>query len=93
MGYTSGIQNRHFPGSYSKDAIRIGLCKNSDTLERCTGGCNEYEVGNGCANCASGEEAKITIACQGESTKSSSCYVKLGKCNSIYDAKKIHYND
>ena len=85
MGYTSGtlvngIEVRG--GPYSRDAIRVGQCNNGDTLERCTGGCNEYEVGNGgCANCVAGEDVKIKIACQGGSTKSSSCNVNSGKCN------------
>ena len=86
MGYFSGKHSgRRLAGVLDEDAIKIGQCNSGDTLEACTGGCNDYtRADGGCAKCGVGKRAKITIACQGNSTKYSSCNGTSGKCNSIY---------
>ena len=56
-----------------------------DTLEACSGGCNDYQIGGtkcndgGNANCeAQGEKRSITIQCSGGTDqKSSSCQGKI----------------
>jgi hypothetical protein len=77
MGYTSGAFSGRGSGqSYATDSFRIGKCKAADDWMSCSGGCNDYEAGGRCANnspCTAGERVKITVACDGGSTKTSSC--------------------
>ena len=87
LGYTSGTQSgRSLAGVLDeRAAINIGQCDNGDTLEACTGGCNDYKrADDGCARCGVGNKAKITIECQGNSTKYSSSNGTLGKRNNAY---------
>ena len=86
LGYTSGTQSgSNLAVVLGEDAITIGECSTGDTLDACTGGCNDYRRGDdACAKCGVDKKAKITIACQGNSTKYSSCNGTLGKGNSIF---------
>jgi hypothetical protein len=71
MGYQQGEQSGEGEGNhYSKDAFKIGKCKNDDDWNtKCTGGCNDYEVGGKCSNafiggnCAQEEGMAMTITC------------------------------
>ena len=72
LGYTSGDQSRSY-ARYDEDAIRIGRCRYGESLEACTGGCNERGVGDGCAACSVGNNVAITISCDGRVPSSSSC--------------------
>ena len=73
MGYDSGTMSRA-SSSYATDAFRIGMCNINDPWLMCSGGCNDYSANKGgCANCDAGAGGKITIACDGGSTKKSSC--------------------
>ena len=87
MGYPSGKQNRG--RKYSKDAIDVGKCINGDALDRCTGGGNGYKVA-GDNSCSAGKDVKITISCQGDSTKSSSCNVNSGNAKNTCYINKMH---
>ena len=51
---------------YSVDSIRVGKCRAGEDLLACTGGCNEYETGNGCARCAQNQRVSISITCDGQ---------------------------
>ena len=85
MGYTSGEWAGRGSGEkYSKDAIDVGLCRNGEELDSCTGGGNGYTVDSN-NRCSAGNAVKITISCQGDSTKSSSCNVNSGNDNTAYD--------
>ena len=84
LGYTSGTQSgRGSNQKYSKDAIKMGMCNNGDVLEKCTGGGNDYKVGDPGAGCTAGNAVKITISCNGVSKKTASCKSKPGKNNNI----------
>ena len=63
LGYNNGKQLRTHKG-YDEDAIRIGDCKDGESLEECTGGCNDKGVGDG--NCSAGKNVGITITCDGQ---------------------------
>ena len=80
LGYESGTQQTT-GGSFGEDALRIGNCKEGDSLTDCTGGCNDYQLGGkflSCiskvADCSKGKQAKMSISCTGGSNPSkSSC--------------------
>ena len=61
---------------YSEDSIRVGSCREKEDLMNCTGGCNEYKTGMGCARCSANDPVSITIACAGQSDVHSSCGIK-----------------
>ena len=80
LGYTNGsiISGGKYsePGDkYTVDAITIGKCYAGEELETCSGGCNDKAVGNGCAECATGESVKMIINCEGHNkgTEASTC--------------------
>ena len=76
MGYDSGTISSTGQ-KYTLDAFRIGECTDKDKWEdRCTGGCNDYTLGDvpGCASCGRDQGNGITIKCSGgSSTKTTSC--------------------
>jgi hypothetical protein len=74
LGYTKADQHRTNK-NYDEDAIRIGQCNKGQSLEECTGGCNDKGLGNGCASCSTGNEVALTITCEGNTpdTFMSSC--------------------
>ena len=48
------------------DALSIGTCLEEDTWLRCSGGCNNNEIGGICQSksCKSGQNAGVTIECK-----------------------------
>ena len=70
-GY-SGVFGVYNLGS---DAIRIGKCREGDSWLRCSGGCNDNQVGGQCPSirtgngqCTAGARAGIKIECSSKST-------------------------
>ena len=63
---------------YSVDAFKVGSCLKGDTWGKCTGGCNDMEVGGNChqntkALCTPRDPVRINITCSCKCTKPSSC--------------------
>ena len=102
MGYETGTVS-DTGKRYSQDSLRIGKCNIGDALESCKGGCNDYKVGKSCKNndsvkCGKGERVGISIKCQGDSRKTSSCkdtegnrlLVTIGSRYILYNIVRIH---
>ena len=76
MGYGEGIQSGYESGKYySSDGFRIGKCEEGDDwVAKCSGGCNDYELGGTCSNsliggsCAQDDDMAFTITCSQPST-------------------------
>ena len=91
LGYDSG-QRIKKKEKYSVRSFNIGACRSTDTLETCSGGCNDYQVGR--TKCHDGGNAKcddgwisITIECSGGAgIKSSSCDGKI-----LWHLQKVNY--
>ena len=83
MGYESAVLSRSPENSANSDersmnSLRIGQCENGDTLESCSGGCNDYELGGSCsennqASCDKAQDAKMTIECSGGTNRKRTC--------------------
>ena len=58
---------------YSEDSIRVGDCRVGENLMNCTGGCNEYQTGNGCAACSKNQDVSVRITCADQGDIVSSC--------------------
>ena len=74
LGYSSGNLINHVSGVYATDSFKIGECKRYDPWLRCTGGCNDYELGGHCkgnphVKCSAGQTVKISISCSGNINK------------------------
>ena len=65
--FTSGIVSKSHGRRLASDGVRIGKCQQGDQrLKSCTGGCNDFGIGNelfGCANCEAGQLAAVEIQC------------------------------
>jgi len=65
--FTSGIVSKSHGKRLASDGVRIGKCQQGDQrLKSCTGGCNDFGIGNelfGCANCEAGQLAAVEIQC------------------------------
>ena len=72
LGYPSGTLEI-IRQTYSEDSIRVGECRAGEDLMACTGGCNEYETGNGCAKCTQNQGVSVSIACADQGDIYSSC--------------------
>ena len=72
LGYPSGTLQK-ITDMYLVDSLRVGTCKAGEDMMACTGGCNDYETGNGCAECALGKPVSISITCDGQGGIFSSC--------------------
>ena len=83
MGYQSAIltkipKNADSSVEHSMNSLRIGQCENGDTLDRCSGGCNDYQLGGSCSNnnqvkCGKEQDAKMTIECSGGTGRKRTC--------------------
>ena len=74
-GLISGKEEREF---YEVDAFKLGQCKSDDAWLRCSGGCNDNNIGAHCqddvnTNCSAGQPVKFNITCKGNSSKTTSC--------------------
>ena len=76
LGYPSGTLQK-IRRRYSKDALRVGRCREGEDLMACTWGCNEYETGVGCASCSKSDAQSISITCTDQTDiVASSCGIK-----------------
>ena len=82
LGYDSAVLSKT-SGRYLMDSLRIGQCENGDTLESCSGGCNDYQLGGSCSDnnpvsCEAKHGGKFTVECSGgKNTKRTSCKDKI----------------
>ena len=61
--FNIGIVSK-IPGKpLASDGMRVGKCNSNDEWLKCTGGCNENAIGNGCAQCSAGNKASVEIKC------------------------------
>ena len=70
LGFSSGaLTSKQIP--LTQDAMRVGGCVETDTnLTKCSGGCNDMEVGGACpgigtSKCMAGKNAGLTVKCDG----------------------------
>ena len=64
LGYDYGtITEKEF--SLNTDALNIGNCKEVDSWLRCSGSCNNLEIGGICEDksCKAGENAGVKLEC------------------------------
>ena len=76
LGYESGTQQKDRE-NVDEEAFRIGKCNEGDSLTKCTGGCNDYLLGDKCSDnpsykCTKGQTSLVKISCTGGSNPSSS---------------------
>ena len=67
IGYSNGAVSRTYQ-AYTEDAIRLGRCSWGEDIQSCSSGCRDKGIGNGCSNCAAGQNVGIKISCTGLTT-------------------------
>merc|ERR1719336_889951 len=72
LGYTGGKLEKHRK-KLSVEALLIGVCKPGQSLDKCTGNCNNYLSDEKCSNCASGQHVGIKAICTGGNGLATSC--------------------
>lgn len=100
MGYASGEHTR-LDKAYSVDAFRLGKCNENDEWDtKCSGGCNDYEIGGSCSNsmfsaadCTVAGKVAMTITCSGKLNSISNPSCKVPTKNECKDKDESYCAD